>query len=177
MSENSYQQLIDDYIKGIQVLEGESLTDYIKRMGGVDYPEKRAQGGRIGYARGTEREAGIMDLEADKMLMASESPQEELEMLRDIELLQEMKEFEEFKKNNPGKTYEDFKIAKLRLVSGKMSKNEMLKYIREMEKYGTEGYSNIQRIRSSSNRPRNPKRIIKPKLKLADGGVVNLLNL
>ena len=52
MSENSYQQLIDDYIKGIQVLEGESLTDYIKRMGGVDYPEKRAQGGRIGYKHG-----------------------------------------------------------------------------------------------------------------------------
>ena len=93
MSENSYQQLIDDYIKGIQVLEGESLTDYIKRMGGVDYSEKTAQGGRIGYARGTEREAGIMDLEADKMLMASESPQEEFDMMMDQELRQEWEEY------------------------------------------------------------------------------------
>ena len=174
MSENSYQQLIDDYIKGIQVLEGESLADYIKRMGGVDYSEKRAQGGRIGYARGTEREAGIMDLEADKMLMASESPQEEFDMMMDQELRQE---WDEYKKRFPNGTYQDFlRVRELR-VGTKPSKDEMLKYIRDMEKYGMEGYSNIQRIRSSSNRPRNPKRIIKPKLKLADGGVVNLLKL
>ena len=43
-SENSYAQLIDDYEKGIQVIEGETLTDYIKRMGGVEY----ANGGGVG---------------------------------------------------------------------------------------------------------------------------------
>jgi len=36
-SENNYGSLIDDYENGILVLEGESLTDYITRMGGVDY--------------------------------------------------------------------------------------------------------------------------------------------
>ena len=41
---NSYAQLIDDFEKGILVIEGESLTDYITRMGGVDY-EAKANGG------------------------------------------------------------------------------------------------------------------------------------
>jgi hypothetical protein len=39
--ENSYAQLIDDYENNIQVIEidgvRESLTNYIKRMGGVDH--------------------------------------------------------------------------------------------------------------------------------------------
>jgi hypothetical protein len=51
MDNNSYAQLIDDFEKGLLVLEGESLTDYIKRMGGVDYDAK-ANGGRVGYADG-----------------------------------------------------------------------------------------------------------------------------
>jgi hypothetical protein len=42
MAENSYAQLIDDFEKGINVLKGETLTEYIKRMGGVDY-----NGGRL----------------------------------------------------------------------------------------------------------------------------------
>jgi len=51
MDDNSYAQLIDDFEAGLLVLEGESLTDYIKRMGGVDYDAK-ANGGRVGYADG-----------------------------------------------------------------------------------------------------------------------------
>ena len=51
MANNSYAQLIDDFEKGILVIEGESLTDYIKRMGGVDYDAK-ANGGIMGYAVG-----------------------------------------------------------------------------------------------------------------------------
>ena len=47
MADNSYAQLIDDFDNGIQVLEGETLTEYIKRMGGVDY-ESKADGGAIG---------------------------------------------------------------------------------------------------------------------------------
>ena len=41
VNENSYAQLIDDYENNIQVIEidgvKESLTNYIKRMGGVQY--------------------------------------------------------------------------------------------------------------------------------------------
>ena len=40
-NDNSYAQLIDDYENNIQVIEidgvKESLTNYIKRMGGVKY--------------------------------------------------------------------------------------------------------------------------------------------
>ena len=43
-SENSYEQLIDDFENGIMVLEGETLTEYIKRMGGIDY---KADGGMM----------------------------------------------------------------------------------------------------------------------------------
>ena len=45
MADNSYAQLIDDFEAGINVLEGETLTEYIKRMGGVDY---NAHGGSVG---------------------------------------------------------------------------------------------------------------------------------
>ena len=45
MADNSYAQLIDDFDAGIQVLKGETLTEYIKRMGGVDY---NAHGGSVG---------------------------------------------------------------------------------------------------------------------------------
>ena len=44
MDENSLAQLYDDYNDGINVLEGESVTDYITRMGGVNYNSK-ADGG------------------------------------------------------------------------------------------------------------------------------------
>ena len=41
VNENSYEQLIDDYLDDIEVIEidgvKESLTAYIKRMGGVKY--------------------------------------------------------------------------------------------------------------------------------------------
>ena len=41
VNENSYEQLIDDYDNNIEVIEidgvKESLTNYIKRMGGVKY--------------------------------------------------------------------------------------------------------------------------------------------
>jgi len=45
MADNSYAQLIDDYENGILVEPGETLTQYIDRMGGVDY---KADGGAIG---------------------------------------------------------------------------------------------------------------------------------
>jgi hypothetical protein len=59
--ENSYEQLIDDYNNGILVEAGESLTDYINRMGGV----KKANGGiitalRIGLSEGSDEESGFL---------------------------------------------------------------------------------------------------------------------
>ena len=58
-----YGKLIDAYEKGIDVMEGESLTDYINR---IRESENRANGGRIGYAYGSndlvEQASGIMDL-------------------------------------------------------------------------------------------------------------------
>ncbi len=65
MADNSYAQLIDDYENGILVEPGETLTQYIDRMGGVDYKadggsigievlftEKKADGGRVGLFMG-----------------------------------------------------------------------------------------------------------------------------
>jgi len=51
MADNSYAQLIDDFEKGLLVIKGESLTDYIKRMGGVDYDAK-ANGGLMYLKKG-----------------------------------------------------------------------------------------------------------------------------
>ena len=95
-------------------------TDNIVSIKKDDIP-KKAEGGimRANYARGMDLEAGAQlitiegDVSPNNMMMASESPEEEEKMLKDIELLQEMKEFEEFKKNNPGSTYDDFKASKL----------------------------------------------------------------
>jgi hypothetical protein len=54
MDDNSYAQLIDDFEAGLLVIKGESLTDYITRMGGVDYDAKANGGimGRVKFAQG-----------------------------------------------------------------------------------------------------------------------------
>ena len=67
MSSNSYAQLIDDFEAGLLVIEGESLTDYISRMGGVDYDAK-ANGGIMGYAVGgkTKQAKNLLNKKAPK---------------------------------------------------------------------------------------------------------------
>src|SRR5210317_2003348 len=50
-----YGDLIDAYERGIDVMPGESLTDYINRIRESER-KKSAMGGRIGYAGGTEFE-------------------------------------------------------------------------------------------------------------------------
>ena len=114
-------------------------TDNIVSIKKDDIP-KKAEGGimRANYARGTDLEAGAQpitiegDIRPNNMMMASESPEEELEMLRDIELLQEMKEFEEFRKNNPGSTYDDFKASKL-ISKKEISDLDLILKIMEIE--------------------------------------------
>lgn len=116
---------------------------------------------------------GMLPAEAERaarqrmMDMASETPEEEFEMMMDMEIREE---FDEFKKNNPGKTFDDFMDIKfMRMARGGLSKEELMKMIEQFNRYGKEEFSKYQTIRSGSNRPRDPKRIIKPKLKLKDG--------
>ena len=143
----------------------------------------KAEGGRIGYARGTDLEAGAQpitiegDIRPNNMMMASESPEEELEMLRDIELLQEMKEFEEFRKNNPGSTYDDFKSSKL--AKKEISDLDLILKIMEIEgdDFGSatkkmEMYRRMEE--NKNNRPKDPAKGVR-KIKLAQGGLSSLL--
>jgi hypothetical protein len=65
MASEDYGALIDAYEKGIDVMEGESLTEYINRIRAA---EKKANGGRIGYAMGTEvpmreNQGGVTELD------------------------------------------------------------------------------------------------------------------
>ena len=86
--ENSYEQLIDDYNNGILVEAGESLTDYINRMGGV----KKANGGiitalRIGLANGS--------LSPDELAALEEEVKQNPKMVNEITDI-------EFGVNKPG---------------------------------------------------------------------------
>lgn len=161
-------------------------TDNIVSIKKDDIP-KKAEGGimRANYARGTDLEAGAQpitiegDVRPNNMMMASESPEEELEMLRDIELLQEMKEFEEFKKNNPGSTYDDFKASKL-ISKKEISDLDLILKIMEIE--GDDFGSATQKMQmyrrmedNKKNKPKDPgKKVRKIKL-LAQGGLSSLL--
>lgn len=87
--ENSYEQLIDDYNNGVLVQAGESLTDYINRMGGVDY---KANGGvitalRIGLANGS--------LDPDELAALKEEVKQNPTMVNEITDI-------EFGVNKPG---------------------------------------------------------------------------
>ena len=142
MTSEEYAQLIDDYEKGIMVKPGESLTEYIKRM----QTTNKAEGGRIGYAGGTDdipeeeemsteefidikkmlgvpsEGIGKIDVGAPSIKMASETPDEEFEMMMGSELEQA---FNEFRKMNPGKTYEDFLDEYVRPLMQKMKERRM----------------------------------------------------
>ena len=151
----------------------------------MNLEKNMAEGGimRANYARGTDLEAGAQpitiegDIRPDNMKMASESPEEELEMLRDIELLQEMKEFEEFRKNNPGGTYDDFKSSKL--ARKEISDLDLILKIMETE--GDDFGSATQKMqmyrrmeRDKKNKPKDPATAVR-KIKLAQGGLSSLL--
>jgi len=164
--------------------------DYIPDI--ID-PDDFATGGRAGlmaggimranYARGTDLEAGAQpitiegDIRPDNMKMASESPEEEEKMLRDIELLQEMEEFEEFRKNNPGGTYDDFKSSKL--ARKEISDLDLILKIMETEgdDFGSatkkmEMYRRMEE--NKKNKPKDPATAVR-KIKLAQGGLSSLL--
>ena len=53
VAEEDYGALLDAYEKGIDVIEGESLTDYINRIRASEKRTEAAMGGRIGYSDGS----------------------------------------------------------------------------------------------------------------------------
>ena len=152
----------------------------------MNLEKNMAEGGimRANYARGTNLEAGAQpitiegDIRPDNMKMASESPEEEEKMLRDIELLQEMKEFEEFKKKNPGGTYDDFKASNL-ISKKEISDLDLILKIMEIE--GDDFGSATQKMQmyrrmeeNKKNKPKDPAKGVR-KIKLAQGGISALL--
>ena len=87
----TYEQLLDDYIDGIDVKEDEDVSDYLKRKG----------------FKGILDEATIKN-NISKFLMASETPEEEAEMLLGIEARQIMDEFKRAKEKGYKGSYKDF---------------------------------------------------------------------
>ena len=87
----TYELLLDDYIDGVDVRDDEEITDYLKRKGFK----------------------GILDESSNKkkiksVLMASETPEEEAEMILTIEARQIRDEFERAKKKGYTGSYKDF---------------------------------------------------------------------
>ena len=87
----TYEQLLDDYIDGIDVKEDEDVSDYLKRKG----------------FKGILDEATIKN-KISKFLMDSETPEEEAEMLLGIEARQIMDEFKRAKEKGYKGSYKDF---------------------------------------------------------------------
>ena len=87
----TYELLLDDYIDGVDVREDEEITDYLKRKG----------------FKGILDESSIKK-KIKSVLMASETPEEEAEMLLGIEARQIMDEFKRAKEKGYKGSYKDF---------------------------------------------------------------------
>ena len=86
------------------------------------------------------------------IIVASETPREEFE----LDLLQDLQRFEKWKKDNPGKSFDDFLkelgIDRIKLNTGGLSKETLVSmikneypssYSKEIEKYTTEQLKEI----------------------------------
>jgi|TARA_B100001063_G_C16758328_1_gene554444 hypothetical protein len=87
----TYELLLDDYIDGVDVRDDEEITDYLKRKG----------------FKGILDESSIKK-KIKSVLMASETPQEEAEMMLTIEARQIRDEFERARKKGYSGSYSDF---------------------------------------------------------------------
>ena len=87
----TYELLLDDYIDGVDVRDDEEITDYLKRKG----------------FKGILDESSIKK-KIKSVLMASETPQEEAEMMLTIEARQISDEFERARKKGYSGSYSDF---------------------------------------------------------------------
>jgi hypothetical protein len=80
----TYELLLDDYIDGIDVMRGESVTDYLRRKG---------------FKGLLDDEVILKKIEKEKRIkLASESPEEEALMLMGIEARQAIDEYNRAKK-------------------------------------------------------------------------------
>ena len=166
IEKENYSDVIDAYESGVGVLEGESLTDYIKRnnikIKEIDMDDMDSESGIRSLDRG-----------APSIKMASETPEEEFDMMMDMELKQE---FDEFQKNNPGKTFDDFLDIKVIQMSEGPDDTETILKLMEDNNMSFEEASNYLRIeKSRKNKPREPE---KPKtIKAAGGGLAYLMGM
>ena len=86
----TYELLLDDYIDGVDVRDDEEITDYLKRKG----------------FKGILDESSIKK-KIKSVLMASETPEEEAEMMLTIEARQIRDEFERARKKGYTGWYKD----------------------------------------------------------------------
>ena len=104
-------------------------------------------------------ESGIRSLDrgAPSIKLASETPEEEFNLMMESELLGE---FDEWQKNNPGKTFDDFlEIKTMEMAEAKPSKEEILELLKKMQQEGMEQTVRDKEIESGTNRPKDPKEI------------------
>jgi hypothetical protein len=163
IEKENYADVIDAYEKGVGVLEGESLTDYIKRNN-IKIKEIDV-----------DDESGIKSIDrgAPSIKLASETPEEEFNMMMESELLGE---FDEWQKNNPGKTFDDFlEIKTMEMAEAKPSKEEILELLKKMQQEGMEQTVRDKEIESGTNRPKDPKEI--KTIKAAGGGLAYLMGM
>lgn len=86
----TYEQLLDDYIDGVDVKEDESVSEYLKRKG----------------FKGVLDESKIK--KSKKLLLASETPEEEAEMMLGIEARMMEDEFKKAKQRGYTGSYKQF---------------------------------------------------------------------
>ena len=90
----TYELLLDDYIDGIDVMRGESVTDYLRRKGFKGLLDDEVISKKI------EKEKRIK--------LASESPEEEALMLMGIEARQAIDEYNRAKKKGYTGSFKNF---------------------------------------------------------------------
>ena len=90
----TYELLLDDYIDGIDVMRGESVTDYLRRKGFKGLLDDEVISKKI------EKEKRIK--------LASESPEEEALMLMGIEARQAIDEYRRAKKKGYTGSFKNF---------------------------------------------------------------------
>ena len=193
--ENSYEQLIDDYKNSILVEAGESLTDYISRMGGVNYPDKKANGGvitalRIGLANGS--------LDPDELAALKEEVKQNPTMVNEITDIEfgvnkpgpatdqgpyikfdKKKEEEDMQKELEGESKIDLGYTKPSGEENVPSQRIIDMQIKAIERMIDEGEDNVEKIIFTTGaRPGLVDLIIKRKAQSkANGGVAGILKV
>ena len=142
----------------------------------IQFQDYQDSGGDLGFHDFVVIEFfGIVKKEdkAPSIKMASETPEEEFDMMMESEILGE---FDEYKKNNPGKTFDDFMKIKSMQMSEAPDDTKTILKLMEDNNMSFEEASNFLRIeKSRKNKPKEP---VEPKkIKLAEGGLSYLMGM